>query len=97
MQLAEATADYLHKQIRRELNLKPKQGLRYSWGYPSIPDLQDHRKVFDLLPAERELGMSLTSAFQLVPEQSTAAIILHHPDAKYFNIGASLTDRALDM
>ena len=97
VQLAEATADYLHKQIRRELNLKPKQGLRYSWGYPSIPDLQDHRKVFDLLPAERELGMSLTSAFQLVPEQSTAAIILHHPDAKYFNIGASLTDRALDM
>lgn len=94
VQLAEATADYLHKQIRRELNLTPEQGLRYSWGYPSIPELEDHRKVFDLLPAEEELGMSLTSAYQLVPEQSTAAIILHHPDAQYFNVGTSLTDRA---
>jgi len=94
VQLAEATADYLHKQIRRELKINPEQGLRYSWGYPSIPDLQDHRKVFDLLPAEQELGMSLTSAYQLVPEQSTAAIILHHPDAQYFNVGTSLTDRA---
>ncbi len=94
VQLAEATADYLHKQIRRELNLIPEQGLRYSWGYPSIPELEDHRKVFDLLPAEEELGMSLTSAYQLVPEQSTAAIILHHPDAQYFNVGTSLTDRA---
>ena len=94
VQLAEATADYLHKQIRRELNMQPEQGLRYSWGYPSIPELQDHAKVFELLPAEEELGMSLTSAYQLVPEQSTAAIILHHPDAQYFNVGASLTDRA---
>ncbi len=94
VQLAEATADYLHKQIRRELKMTPEQGLRYSWGYPSIPELQDHRKVFDLLPAEQELGMSLTSAYQLVPEQSTAAIILHHPDAQYFNVGTSLTDRA---
>ncbi len=94
VQLAEATADYLHKQIRRELKLSPEQGLRYSWGYPSIPELQDHGKVFELLPAEKELGMSLTSAYQLVPEQSTAAIILHHPDAQYFNVGTSLTDRA---
>jgi len=94
VQLAEATADYLHKQIRRELNMTPEQGLRYSWGYPSIPELEDHRKVFDLLPAEEELGMSLTSAYQLVPEQSTAAIILHHPDVQYFNVGTSLTDRA---
>ncbi|HOZ38662.1 MAG TPA: methionine synthase [Anaerolineaceae bacterium] len=94
VQLAEATADYLHKQIRRELKMSPEQGLRYSWGYPSIPELQDHGKVFELLPAEQELGMSLTSAYQLVPEQSTAAIILHHPDAQYFNVGTSLTDRA---
>lgn len=94
VQLAEATADYLHKQIRRELKMLPEQGLRYSWGYPSIPELQDHRKVFDLLPAERELGMSLTSAYQLVPEQSTAAIILHHPDAQYFNVAVSMVDRA---
>jgi len=94
VQLAEAAADYLHKQIRRELKMEPEQGLRYSWGYPSIPELQDHRKVFDLLPVEQELGMSLTSAYQLVPEQSTAAIILHHPDAQYFNVGINLTDRA---
>jgi len=51
--------------------------------------LDDHRKVFDLLPAERDLGMSLTPAYQLVPEQSTAAIIIHHSEARYFNVGES--------
>ncbi len=71
------------------LGLEPEQGKRYSWGYPSIPELADHAKVFSLLPVEQELGMTLTSAFQLVPEQSTAAIILHHPQAKYYNIGES--------
>jgi 5-methyltetrahydrofolate--homocysteine methyltransferase len=79
VQTAEATADYLHNHIRRELGLEGEQGKRYSWGYPAIPELEDHAKVFQLLPAERELGMSLTSAYQLVPEQSTAAIIVHHP------------------
>ena len=87
VQTAEATAEYLHRHIRRELGLAEDQGKRYSWGYPAIPDLADHAQVFKLLPAESELGMSLTSAFQLVPEQSTAAIILHHPDARYFHIG----------
>jgi len=86
VQTAEATAEYLHHFIRKELGLADNQGKRYSWGYPAIPDLSDHRKVFDLLPAEKALGMSLTSAYQLIPEQSTAAIIVHHPDAKYFNI-----------
>ena len=95
VQTAEATADYLHQHIRRELGLQPDQGKRYSWGYPAIPELSDHRKVFDLLPAEEELGMSLTSAFQLVPEQSTAAIIVHHPNAKYFNIGESRVDQLM--
>jgi 5-methyltetrahydrofolate--homocysteine methyltransferase len=89
VQTAEATAEYLHQHLRRELGLVKGQGKRYSWGYPAIPELQDHRKVFDLLPVERELGMSLTSACQLVPEQSTAAIIVHHPQAKYFSIGGS--------
>jgi 5-methyltetrahydrofolate--homocysteine methyltransferase len=89
VQMAEAAADYLHNHIRRELGLGKTQGKRYSWGYPAIPDLEDHLKVFDLLPAERELGISLTSAYQLVPEQSTAAIIVHHPQAKYFNVGES--------
>ena len=89
VQMAEAAAEYLHHHIRRELNLTPDQGKRYSWGYPAIPDLQDHQLVFQLLPVESELGMSLTSAYQLVPEQSTAAIIIHHPEATYFNIGES--------
>lgn len=86
VQLAEAAAEYLHQHIRRELDLSPDQGKRYSWGYPAIPDLSDHAKIFQLLPAETGLGMKLTGAFQLVPEQSTAAIIVHHPAAKYFNI-----------
>lgn len=89
VQTAEATAEYLHRHIRRELGLKAGQGKRYSWGYPAVPDLEQHRLVFDLLPAERELGMSLTSAYQIVPEQSTAALIVHHPAAKYYSIGES--------
>jgi len=95
VQTAEATAEYLHLHIRRELGLVEGQGKRYSWGYPAIPDLDDHRKVFDLLPAESELGMSLTAAYQLVPEQSTAAIIVHHPEAKYFNVGESRVEQLM--
>ena len=95
VQMAEATANYLHAHILRELNLPSDRGKRYSWGYPAIPDLEDHRKVFDLLPAESALGMSLTSAYQLVPEQSTAAIIVHHPEAKYFNVGTSRVEQLL--
>ena len=89
VQTAEASAVYLHEHIRRELGLTARQGKRYSWGYPAIPGLADHVKVFELLPAENELGMKLTPAYQLVPEQSTAAIIVHHPQARYFNIGES--------
>jgi len=95
VQTAEATAEYLHRHIRRELGLSDDQGKRYSWGYPAIPDLADHRKVFDLLPAEAELGMSLTAAYQLVPEQSTATIIVHHPEAKYYNIGESRVEQLI--
>ncbi|HIE25255.1 MAG TPA: methionine synthase, partial [Anaerolineales bacterium] len=86
VQTAEATANYLHEHIRRELGIPAKQGKRYSWGYAAIPDLDDHKKVFELLPAEEALGMTLTSAYQLVPEQSTAAIIVHHIDASYFSL-----------
>ncbi len=93
VQTAEATAEYLHRHIRRELGLHESQGKRYSWGYPAIPELEDHRKVFDLLPVEEELGMSLSPAFQLIPEQSTAAIIVHHPEARYYSVGESRVDQ----
>ncbi|MEJ5240637.1 MAG: methionine synthase [Anaerolineales bacterium] len=95
VQTAEATAEYLHRHIRRELGLAEGQGKRYSWGYPAIPELEDHRKVFDLLPAESALGMSLTVAYQLVPEQSTAAIIVHHPEAKYYSVGESRVEQLM--
>ena len=96
VQTAEAAAEFLHRHIRKELGLEEGRGKRYSWGYPAIPDLSDHRIVFDLLPAEQELGMSLTTAYQLVPEQSTAAIILHHPQAKYFSVGASRVEQLME-
>jgi 5-methyltetrahydrofolate--homocysteine methyltransferase len=96
VQTAEATAAYLHDHIRRELNLAKERGKRYSWGYPAIPELKEHRKVFDLLPAVEEvLGMTLSPAFQLIPEQSTAALIVHHAQAKYYTLGESRVDQLL--
>jgi 5-methyltetrahydrofolate--homocysteine methyltransferase len=89
VQTAEATAEYVHRHIRRELGLAPGRGKRYSWGYPAIPDLEDHQKVFALLPAADELGLSLSAAYQLIPEQSTAALIVHHPEAKYYAVGGT--------
>jgi 5-methyltetrahydrofolate--homocysteine methyltransferase len=93
VQTAEATAEYVHRHLRRELSIAPGRGKRYSWGYPAIPELDDHRKVFDLLPAEQALGMALSPACQLIPEQSTAAIIVHHPEARYFSVGGSRLDQ----
>ena len=96
VQTAEATAEYLHRHVSRELGLAKGQGKRYSWGYPAIPELADHRKVFDLLPAvEAELKMTLSPAYQLIPEQSTAAIILHHKDAKYYSVGESRVEQLM--
>jgi 5-methyltetrahydrofolate--homocysteine methyltransferase len=95
VQSAEATADYLHNHIRRELGLGENQGKRYSWGYPAIPELEDHKKIFELLPARQELGMDLTTAYQLMPEQSTAAIIVHHKDAKYYSVGESRVEQLM--
>ncbi len=95
VQTAEATAEYMHNHIRRELGLGDEQGKRYSWGYPAIPELEDHRKVFDLLPVEKELGMSLSAAYQLIPEQSTAAIIVHHPQARYYTVGEDRLDQLM--
>jgi len=96
VQTAEATANYLHEHIRRELGLSEDQGKRYSWGYPAIPELEDHFKVFQLLPGvEIELGMSLATSGQLIPEQSTAAIIVHHKDAKYYSVGESRVEQLM--
>ena len=83
-QCAEALAEYVHDLIRRELGIPSSQGKRYSWGYPACPDLEEHEKLFRLLPAER-IGVSLTSGYQLMPEQSTAAMVVHHPHAKYYS------------
>ncbi len=59
------------------------RGSRYSFGYPACPNLEDQEKLFKILPAEK-IGITLTEEFQLVPEQSTSAIVVHHPQAKYF-------------
>ncbi len=83
---AEAVAEWLHRRIRRELGIPGGRGKRYSWGYGACPDLEDHAQLFKLLPAEEALGMELTSAYQLIPEQSTAAVIVHHPQAKYYAV-----------
>jgi 5-methyltetrahydrofolate--homocysteine methyltransferase len=96
VQTAEATADYLHEHIRREMGIPENQGKRYSWGYPAIPELEDHKKIFELLPAvQTELGMTLSTAYQLIPEQSTAAIIIHHSKAKYYSVGESRVEQLM--
>ncbi|HET7826639.1 MAG TPA: methionine synthase [Anaeromyxobacter sp.] len=84
VEAAEALAEYWHRQVRRELGIPEGVGKRYSPGYPSWPDLGDQRQVWKLLEPERAIGVSLTEANQMVPEQSTSAIVLHHPDAIYF-------------
>ncbi len=87
----------LHKQIREELGIagddrrhirdlfhQKYRGSRYSFGYPACPNLEDQTKLFALLHPDETIGVRLTSAFLLEPEQSTSAIIVHHPAAKYF-------------
>ena len=86
VEAAEATAEWLHRRIRSELGVPGDRGKRYSWGYGACPDLDDHATVFRLLPVAESLGMELTSAYQLIPEQSTAALIVHHPEAKYYAV-----------
>ncbi len=95
---AEALAEMWHKRIREELNIAGNdapemaklfhqgyQGSRFSFGYPACPALEDQTKIFELLDPSR-IGVELTEEYQLDPEQSTSAIIVHHPEAKYFNI-----------
>lgn len=88
VEAAEALAEVAHRHIKAELGMGPGQGKRYSWGYPAVPDLDDHAKLFGLMPIAQMLGMTLTDAFQLVPEQSTLAMVLHHSEAKYYAINA---------
>jgi 5-methyltetrahydrofolate--homocysteine methyltransferase len=83
---AEALADYAHNLARRDLGLREGQGLRFSWGYAACPDLAEQRKVLPLLRAEDEIGLTLSLSNNLDPEHSTAAIVLHHPEAKYFSV-----------
>ncbi len=82
VETAEALAEITQKRIQDELKIG-KSGLRYSWGYPSCPDVSQHHLVWKMLQPEKS-GMTLTEAGQIIPEQSTAAIVVHHPDAEYF-------------
>ncbi len=96
VEMAEALAEYWHHRIREELGFADEDGPtldglfrqkyrggRYSWGYPACPRLEDNAQVVELLGAER-IGVEVSEGFQLEPEQTTTAIICHHPQAKYF-------------
>jgi 5-methyltetrahydrofolate--homocysteine methyltransferase len=90
---AEALAEYTHQRIRGMLNIGPEGGKRYSWGYPSCPDLSQHA-IVDRLLDFGTIGVEVTDGFQFVPEQTTAAIIVPHPDAKYYAVMRSGGDEA---
>ncbi len=85
VQSAEGLAEWLHSRVRAELGIGRAQGRRYSWGYPACPDQSEHEKVFRLLGAER-VGLSLSGGYAVEPEQSTVAIVAHHPQAVYFGM-----------
>jgi 5-methyltetrahydrofolate--homocysteine methyltransferase len=85
VQVAEGTAEYVNRRVRQELGVGEPRGLRYSWGYPACPDIEQHETLFRILPVRETIGVGLTSACQLDPEQSTAALVVHHPAAKYFS------------
>jgi 5-methyltetrahydrofolate--homocysteine methyltransferase len=98
VEMAEAFAEYVHKRIRGELGFAAEEardhdemlnqgyrGSRYSFGYPACPNLADQRLILELLRAE-EIGVVLSDEDQLDPEQSTSAIVVHHPQAKYFSV-----------
>ena len=91
VETAEAVAQWMHVRVRKELGLPAGQGKRYSWGYPACPDLEGHAELFKILPARAALGMDYTESYQLLPEQSTAAIVVHHPAAKYYVVRAEGT------
>jgi 5-methyltetrahydrofolate--homocysteine methyltransferase len=82
--LAEALAEWTHRLVKRELGLPDWQSRRYSWGYPACPDPSEQVKLLQVLPAEKTIGVHLTDSWVLVPEQSTAALVAHHAQAKYY-------------
>jgi len=97
VETAEALAEFSHKRIREEMGIagadsqhirdlfhQKYRGSRYSFGYPACPNLEDQTKLFALLHPDKTIGVKLTSTFLLEPEQSTSALIVHHPNAKYF-------------
>jgi 5-methyltetrahydrofolate--homocysteine methyltransferase len=83
---AEALAGYAHNLVRHDLGLGSAQSVRFSWGYPACPDLAEQRMVLALLEAEAQIGLRLSQSNNLDPEHSTAAFIVHHPEAKYFAV-----------
>ncbi|HKT39958.1 MAG TPA: dihydropteroate synthase, partial [Ktedonobacterales bacterium] len=86
VQMAEAMADYVNRRICDELGLSGEAGRRYSWGYAAIPELADHERVFRLMGVPEAIDVTLTDSYQLVPEQSTAAIVVPHPGSVYFAV-----------
>ena len=85
VQTAEGMAEWVHARVRDELGIPRGQGRRYSWGYPACPEQSEHEKVFRLLDAP-SIGLRLTGGYAVEPEQSTLAVIAHHPQAVYFGI-----------
>jgi 5-methyltetrahydrofolate--homocysteine methyltransferase len=92
VQAAEGLAEWLHAQVREELGVAADQGRRYSWGYPACPDQSEHEKVWRLLGLE-EIGMTLSDGYAVMPEQSTVAIVAHHPQAVYFGMKSGFVPR----
>jgi 5-methyltetrahydrofolate--homocysteine methyltransferase len=78
-------AEWLHARVRQELGISATQGRRYSWGYPACPEQSEHEPVFRLLDAP-SIGLRLSGGYALEPEQSTVAIVAHHPQAVYFGM-----------
>ncbi len=85
VQAAEGLAEYTHALVRRDLGIDAGQGRRYSWGYPACSDQSEHTKLWGLMKLD-EIGMELSGGYAVEPEQSTVAIIAHHPEAVYFGM-----------
>jgi 5-methyltetrahydrofolate--homocysteine methyltransferase len=85
VQTAEGLAEWLHSSVRDGLGIGRDQGRRYSWGYPACPEQSEHEKVFRLLDAQ-SIGLRLSGGYAVEPEQSTVAIVAHHPQAVYFGM-----------